>query len=184
MNKKVVIFVFFIIVTLCLHAQSSNKNPCLPVEFKAGFRIQKAQKLYWENGISFDFASSKVAGSHLHLGLSYVTSRLGSAIGSNAIRQDNYLFSAGYHFRPQKQFQPFIRINMGYFHADYGEDIFDVLPNQSFLLSLDAGLSYAFSFHLTLSVSAGYNLRSGNGTTIPGTLFPVFYQMSVYYTLL
>jgi hypothetical protein len=184
MKKKIVLSILFISCVLCVQAQSSGTNDGWLGEFKGGIRIQKAQKLYWENGLSFDFSSPKIADSRIHFGVSYVTTRLGSAIGSNAIKQDNFLISAGYHFRHQKQFQPFIRLNTGYFHADYEEDIFDGLPDQAFLFSIDAGLSYEFRIPLTFSLSAGYNLISGTGSSGPGTLFPVFYQMSLFHTLL
>ena len=72
---------------------------------------------------------------------------------------------------------------MGYFHADYESAIFDVLPNAAFLFSIDAGLSYEFKVPLTINLSAGYNLNTGTGSDGPGTLYPVFYQMSIYYTL-
>ena len=183
MKKKLFLFTFFISSFFCLHAQSSGANDGWLGELKGGFRIQKAQKLYWENGFSFDFASPKIADNRIHLGMSYVTTRLGSAMGSNAIKQDNYLISAGYHFRHQKQFQPFARLNTGYFHADYEEAIFDVLPNSAFLFSIDAGLYYEFNIPLTASLSAGYNLNSGSGTSGPGTLYPFYYQMSIFYTI-
>jgi hypothetical protein len=182
--KKIVIGVLFISSVLFLQAQSPNKNAGWLGELKGGIRIQKAQKLYWENGFSFDYTSPKIADSRIHFGVSYVTTRLGSAVGSNAIKQDNYLISAGYHFRHLKQLQPFIRLNTGYFHADYEEDIFNVLPNSAFLMSADTGLSYEFRGPFTVSLSAGYNLTSGNGTSGPGTLFPFYYQMSIFYTLL
>jgi hypothetical protein len=182
--KKIVIGVLFISSVLFLQAQSPNTNAGWLGELKGGIRIQKAQKLYWENGFSFDYASPKIADSRIHFGLSYVTTRLGSAVGSNAIKQDNFLVSAGYHFRHQKQLQPFIRLNTGYFHADYEEDIFNVLPNSAFLMSADAGLYYEFRIPFTVSLSAGYNLNSGNGTSGPGTLYPFYYQMSIFYTIL
>jgi hypothetical protein len=184
MKKKIISSILCIFSVLCLQAQSSGKEDGWLGELKGGIRIQKAQKLYWENGVSFDFASPKIADSRIHFGASYITSRLGSAMGSNAIKQDNYLFSAGYHFRHEKHFQPFARLNTGYFHADYEADIFDVLPNSAFLFSADAGLSFDFSIPLTVSLSAGYNLNSGSGTSGPGTLYPFFYQMSIFYTIL
>jgi hypothetical protein len=183
MKKKSVLSILCIFSVLCLQAQSSGSNDSGTGTLKGGIRIQKAQKLYWENGFSFDFASPKIADSRIHFGASYVTSRLGSAIGSNAIKQDNYIISTGYHFRHKKYFQPFTRLNAGYFHADYEEDIFDVLPNSSFLFSVDAGCSYEFNIPLTVSLSAGYNVISGTGTSGPGTLYPVFYQISVFYTI-
>lgn len=184
MTKKLVLSILFITSVLFLQAQNPGSKDGWLGELKGGIRIQKAQKLYWENGVSFDFTSPKILDRRIHLGASYVTSRLGSAIGSNAIKQDNFLISSGYHFRHKKELQPFTRLNMGYFHADYEDAIFDVLPNNSFLLSLDAGLSYEFKAPLTINLSAGYNLISGKGSSGPGTLFPVFYQMSIYYTIL
>lgn len=184
MKKKFVLSVLFISSILFSQAQSTSTNYGWPGELKGGIRIQKAQKLYWENGFSFDFASPKIADSRIHFGVSYVTTRLGSAMGSNAIKQDNYLISGGYHFRHQKQLQPFTRLNTGYFHADYEEDIFDVLPNTSFLFSVDAGFSYEFRIPITASLSAGYNVISGSGTSRPGTLYPFYYQMSIFYTIL
>jgi hypothetical protein len=184
MTKKLVLSILFISSVLCSQAQKQGTKDGWLGELKGGIRIQKAQKLYWENGIAFDFTSPKIADQSIHFGLSYVTSRLGSAIGSNAIKQDNLLLSSGYHFRHKKELQPFTRLNVGYFHADYEDAIFDVLPNSSFLLSLDAGLSYEFKKPLTINLSAGYNFISGNGSSGPGTLFPVFYQMSMYYTIL
>jgi hypothetical protein len=183
MKKKLIFCTLFISSVLCLQAQSSANAGWLG-KLKGGMRFQKAQKLYWENGFALDFASPKIADNRIHFGASYVTSRMGSAMGSNAIKQDNYLISAGYHFLHQKHFQPFTRLNTGYFHADYEEDIFDVLPNSAFLFSIDAGLSYEFNIPLTASISAGYNLNSGSGSSGPGTLYPVFYQMSIFYTIL
>jgi hypothetical protein len=184
MNKKLVLSILFIFSILCLNSQPSGKKDLGAGELKGGVRIQKAQKLYWENGFSLDFASPKIADKRIHFGASYVTTRLGSAMGTNAIKQDNYLISAGYFFRHQKHFQLFTRLNTGYFHADYEDAIFDVLPNSAFLFSLDAGLSYEFMIPITVNLSAGYNLNSGNGSSGPGTLYPVFYQMSIFYTIL
>ena len=183
MQKKLVLFILFITLFYNSQAQSDRMKDGWVGEIKGGLRIQKAQKLYWENGFAFDLTSPKIADQSIHFGANYVTSRFGSALGSNAVKQDNFLFSTAYHFRHKKELQPFTGLNLGYFHADYEEAIFDVLPNKSFLLSLDAGLSYEFQIPLTLNLSAGYNLKSGNGSAGPGTLYPFFYQMSIYYTL-
>ena len=184
MKKKYVLAFIFITSVIYLQAQTSNTESGWLGELKGGIRIQKTQKLYWENGIALNFSSPKIFDSRIHIGMSYVTSRLGSAIGTNAIKQDNFLLNVGYHFRHQKKIQPFTRLNMGYFHADYEYAIFDVLPNTSLLLSIDAGLSYEFEAPLTINLSTGYNLITGSGSTGPGTLYPVFYQMSIFYTLL
>jgi hypothetical protein len=184
MKKKIVLTFLFITSVICLQAQTFSTENARFGDLKGGVRIQKTQKLYWENGFAVDFASPKIADSRVHFGMSYVTTRLGSAMGSNAIKQDNFLLSLGYHFRHQKKLQPFTRLNMGYFHADYEFAIFDVLPNTAFLFSIDAGLSYEFEVPFTINLSTGYNFNTGSGSAGPGTLYPIFYQMSIYYSLL
>lgn len=184
MNKKIIFSLLLITSILCLQVQASGPKDGWSGEIKGGIRIQKAQKLYWENGFAFDFASPKIMDSRIHLGLSYATTRLGSAMGTNAIKQDNILLSPGYYFRHKKQLQPFTRLNLGYFHADYEYAIFDVLPNKALLFSIDAGLSYEFKFPITINLSTGYNLTAGTGSSGPGTLYPIYYQMSLYYTVL
>ncbi|UAM99227.1 hypothetical protein K8354_05230 [Polaribacter litorisediminis] len=183
MKKKHYLFLLFITSFMCIQSQNRKTQNDWLGEFKVGVRVQKTQKLYWENGLTVDFTSPKILKNRLHLGLSYVSSRFGSAMGSNAIKQDNFLINAGYFFRHQKKLQPFGRLNTGFFYADYESEIFDVLPNTALLLSLDAGFSYQFDAPITLQISTGYNLNTGTGSAGPGTLFPVFYQLSLYYTL-
>lgn len=183
MKKRIVLSLLFLSLVFCLQAQTPETDVGWPGTLKGGIRFQKAQKLYWENGFAFDYSSTKILDRRLHFAASYASTRLGSAMGSNAIRQDNYLLSTAYHFRPQKQLQPFVRLNLGCFYADYESPIFNALPNTAFLTSFDAGLSYEFKCPLTLQLSAGYNLNAGTGISGPGTLFPVFYQMSLLYTI-
>lgn len=179
MKKITMLWLLSVCLMSGLHAQSPSNLG----ELKVGLRIQKAQKLYWENGLGLDYTNPKFLDSRLHLGASYATSRLGSALGTNAIKQDHYLVNVAYHFRHQKQLQPFARLNLGYFYADYEDAVFDVLPHSAFMTSIDAGISYEFKFPLTLNLSAGYNLNAGTGVAGPGTLFPIFYQLSFLYTI-
>jgi len=184
MIKKLLLILLMLFFYAGLQAQSDTTKVERLRIIKGGIRIQKTQKLYWENGFTFDMTCSRLWDYRIHFGLSYVSSRLGSAIGTNAIKQDDYIFSAAYHFRALKQLQPILRMNMGYFYADYEDPIFDVLPNTAFIFGFEAGLAYQFDFPLTISLNAGYTLTSGNGTSGPGTLYPIFYQMSAYYTIL
>ena len=121
----------------------------------------------------------------LYFGFTYITSRLGTALNSNAIKQDNFLFSPAYYFRRKHIWRPFVRINAGYFAADYGSKIFDVLPSKSLLLSSDAGISIQTSLPLKISASLGYNFITGNGiNNVPGTIYPVFYQLTLSWNIL
>ncbi|MES2875087.1 MAG: hypothetical protein V4708_15275 [Bacteroidota bacterium] len=148
--------------------------------FDVGLRFQKTQDLYFENGITAQYQLTKRWG----LGSSYYTSRLGSAMGSNAIKQDNFIFSAAYFFRPDRILKPFIRANTGYFTADYESDIFEKLTHTSALVSADAGLVYHFNIPLKLNFSLGYNAITGSGDAGAGTLYPVFYQTSITWNML
>lgn len=174
---QLVLIVFFALATSA-SAQINEKY-----DLKVGLVFQKTESLYWENGVGADFTSDFLLNKQIHLKATYLTSRLGSGIGSNAILQDNFLLGADWRFRYDKDLQIMAGLNAGVFLADYGNPEFDVLPNSSMLLSVETGLVYRFKFPVTAALSAGYNLKSGNGVDVPGSLFPVFYRLSVFYNL-
>jgi len=148
-----------------------------------GIRIQKTSGLYWENGLDIEYSNKSLLNDKLFFGFSYVSSRLGTALSSNAIKQDNYILSARYYARKNKKLRPFSKFNLGYFNADYGSELFDVLDNTSVITSLEFGLSYTFIKKLKLSSSFGYNFITGNGMEGPGTLYPIYLQSTISWNL-
>lgn len=176
MNKLLYLVILCFILTTHVNAQFADNY-----ELGVGARFQKTEQLYWENGLGLDYTSDFLLHKKIHLKMSYATSRLGSAIGSNALKQDNYVIGADWRFRSNKDFQIFAGVNTGFFHYDTELPMFDVLPHNSMLFSLETGLFYKFKFPLATSLSVGYNLINGDGISKPGTLFPVFYQLSVFY---
>jgi hypothetical protein len=150
----------------------------------AGVRFQKSIDLYIENGISFHYSHPGLLKGKLLPGFSYLSSRLGSAMGSNAIKQDNFLISGTYSFRNDKLIQPLFTLNTGYFIADYEADVFKSIPNSSLIISFEGGLAANVSEPFRVSTSFGYNFVSGDGISSPGTLFPFFYQLSLSYNIL
>ncbi|RYF71591.1 MAG: hypothetical protein EOO39_13695 [Cytophagaceae bacterium] len=154
------------------------------VVLDVGIRLQKSINLYAENGITVQYTNPKFVSERLYLGFSYITSRLGTALSSNAIKQDNVLLSASYYFWMKRQIRPVIKANVGYFAASYGSDLFNDLPKTSLLASPEFGLSYCPDFPLKINASVGVNLITGNGITGPGTLYPVFVQTSVTWNVL
>jgi hypothetical protein len=154
---------------------------CQEHEFNVGLRFQKAVHLYWENGITADYTHPHLWQKRIHLGFSYCTSRLGTAYHSNAIKQDNYLMYCLLNFREEKLWQPVVKLNTGYFYSDMEYKIFEMLPHESALVSLEAGVSIKLKYPIRLSTSLGYNFITGNGMSGPGTLYPVFYQLSLQY---
>ncbi len=160
---------------VCLISLANLTSKSQEKSFDIGLRFQKTQDLYYENGITAQYQFCK----RWAIGGSYYTSRLGSALQSNSIKQDNFIASAAYFFRPDRKVRPFVRANAGYFTADYEAEIFENLTNSSALLSADAGLAYRFNIPLQISFSVGYNAITGSGDEGAGTLYPVFYQTSI-----
>lgn len=175
--------IFLLLVPLLFFLFIVNAQEAGSYELGAGVRFQKTEQLYWENGVGLDYTSNFLLHKKVHLKLSYVTSRLGSAMAGNAVKQDNYVLGADWRFRHDKDFQILAGLNTGFFHADMETPQFAILPHNSMLFSLETGICYRFKFPASASLSVGYNLINGDGLTIPGTLFPVFYQLSVYYRL-
>jgi hypothetical protein len=159
---------------------ASGQNASLEV----GLRFQKTLNLYYENGVTLQYRNSRLLNNRLQLGFNYVTSRLGSAIGSNALIQDNIFLSGAYLFRPRRTVNPFLRANAGWFRTDYEAEIFRGLENSSPLLSAEVGLFVPAKTRLKTAASLGYNLIAGDGSDSPGTLYPVFYQLSLTYSIL
>ncbi|MEN8249801.1 MAG: hypothetical protein ABFS32_12785 [Bacteroidota bacterium] len=153
-------------------------------EFTAGVRVQKGVNLYLENGIFFTYHINGFMSGKTAVGLKYVSSRFGSAIGTNAVKQDNLMLFGNYLFRKEKKLKPFIDLNFGLFHADYESDIFNDLPNNSLLVSLEPGINYPVNEQISIMTSFGYNFITGDGVSGPGTLYPLFYQFSVGYKIL
>jgi hypothetical protein len=158
--------------------QESNR------EFTAGIRLQKTHNLYFENGITVDYTSTKLWDKRIHLGLSYVTSRLGTAFHSNALKQDNYLGTFQFNFRRGKVVSPILKLNAGYFYVNLEDPIFSDLPHTSALLSIESGILINLKLPIRPALSFGYNLITGDGLSGPGTLFPLFYQLSISYKIL
>jgi len=150
---------------------------------KLGLKMKKTPNLYYENGVAVDLSSDRFLNNKLHLGASFVSSRLGSALGSNALKQEEYLISAGFVFRNGKLINPILKINTGLFMLDTEFEIFSDLPDKSVLLSAELGLGYDIDGPFDLTTTVGYNLITGNGMSGPGTLYPVFLNLMVNYTL-
>ncbi|MHB9055293.1 MAG: hypothetical protein ACYC2P_03950 [Paludibacteraceae bacterium] len=177
MRKLELLFIFF------LFLDHANAQFVKNYELNAGLVSQKTQKLYWENGFGADFTSDFLLNKRVHLKGAFITSRLGSAIGSNAIKQESLTLGADWRFFHKRAFQIFTGLNTGYFMAHYEDPQFDVLPNTSVLFQFESGLVYHFVFPLSISASLGYNFINSNGSEGPGTLFPVYYQLKAYYKI-
>ncbi|TDD99540.1 hypothetical protein [Flavobacterium cellulosilyticum] len=152
---------------------------------EVGLRVQKTQEMYWENGVSAQFSFAKFKPEQFFLGLDYVTSRLGTAYQSNAIKQDSYLLSGSWLFNKNKPYHIVTRFNMGYFYSDLEEDMFAAIPNTSFLVSPEVGLKYNFKkMPISLNLGVGFYIITAKEGYSPGTLQPLYYHLDLYYSIL
>lgn len=165
---------------LCKAQDSSSTKRSL---LFAGLRFQKAVGFYWANGISAELSSAALLKQKISLGVNIVSSRLGSALASNAIPYTEINISAIKYFRGEKHFKPLVRLNVGYAHADFGSDEFADIPNRSALASLEAGAAYDLKLPLRISLTAGYNIITGNGMKGLGLIYPLYTQCSVFYRI-
>ncbi len=171
--KKIIIF-SFILCTIIIHAQT----------LKVGARIQKTQEMYWENGISSQYSFAKFKPNRFFIGFDYVSSRLGSAYNSNAIKQDSYIFSGSWLFNKSKPYHFLTRLNMGYFYSDLEYEIFNEIPNTSFLLAPELGFTYDFKkVPISLNLGIGFYIITAKEGYSPGTLQPLYFHFDIHYTL-
>ena len=168
--------ILIIMVTNTAHSQTSVLD--------VGARVQKAIGLYTENGITVNYSSKDHAPDRLYVGFSYYTSRLGTALGSNAIKQDNFLVSGAWYFRYKHVIRPLVRANLGYFTSQYPA-MFTTLPHNSMLASAETGICIQTHTPLKIAGTFGYNLIYGQGNNnTPGTLYPLFYQLTLSWNIL
>jgi len=169
------------LVSLILVLAASN---LYSQDLKIGIRTQKTAGMYWENGITAQYSFANFKPGQFHVGFDFITSRLGTAFNSNALKQESYLVSALWYFHNEKSFRFYTKLNTGFFHADLEEDIFKELSHNAFLLSPEIGLSYDFmNLPLVVNLGAGYNISTVSEGKSPGTLQPLFYNLIIYYKI-
>jgi len=140
--------------------------------------VRKTQALYLENGVGVDFSHSALLNGRLHFNAGYLSSRLGSAIGSNALKQDYFLLGADWRTPLWQKLDWVVGVGTGVFMVDYEDEVFAALPAVSALMAVETGFAYQAG-PVGLKLVLGYNLISGNGADVPGSLFPVYYQLNV-----
>ena len=171
---KTTILSLFVLCNIIANAQT----------LEVGLRIQKTQEMYWENGVSAQYSFAKFKPNQFFVGLDYVTSRLGTAYQSNAIKQDSYLVSGSWLFNKNKPYHFVTRLNMGYFYSDLEEEMFAAIPNTSFLFSPELGFKYTLKkAPISLNLGIGYYILTAKEGYSPGTLQPLYYHLDLYYSI-
>jgi len=169
--------IYFILLFSLLFCVANAKDEQLSI----GFRLQQSIHMYNENGFTLEFTPKNLLNDQLSFGATYVSSRFGSAINSNAILQDNFVLHSTYVFS-KSSFSPLIRLNTGYCFADYESALFDDIDASMPLLSLEAGARYTFDIPLKIQAGLGYNLITSDGSSGIGTVYPLFVQCTLLWS--
>lgn len=185
MGKKLqqTLLIFLIVAGGSCVAKTSEDSTKVNHELMAGLRFQRYAGFYWVNGLSLEFRSDKVWKHKMGLAINYQSSRLGTALASNAIPYSEINLSAIRYFRTSRSLQPLLRFNAGFAIADYGSAEFSSIPNKSALASLEFGAAYLWKSPLRVTLSFGYNIITGNGVSGLGVLYPLYAQASVFYRI-
>ncbi len=153
------------------------------MKIHAGLCFQKFAGFYWVNGISAEYSSQKILQRKLEFGFNFLSSRMGTALKSNAIPywQTELVFIK--RFRKEKMLKPQANISLGYAWANYGSDKFRNITDKSALLALQGGATMDFKFPLRLELLGAYNIIYGNGIKGLGLIYPFYAQMKILYKI-
>ena len=165
---RIILFILILGVSPFAMCQTKDSTSTILV----GLRFKKYVGFYWVNGVSGEWHSKKLVNNKLHIGISVSSSKLGSAIHSNALSTWETELSFMYLFRQTKKFNPIIRLNTGIATVQL-ESSYSSIPSSAFLLSLETGCNYSMGkTHIRLF--GGYNVFTGNGITGLGTIYPIY----------
>ncbi len=182
--KGFIMSLYSCLISCSIFLAFSFSSSATESELSLGLKFQKTHKLYYENGIIAEYSSSAFLGNNFHTGLSFISSRLGSAFNSNAIKQDIFLLHTSYSFLDKAVVNPFIKLNAGFIIADYQDPVFDNIDNIMPLSSIDFGLSYTPNLPIKAQASFGYNIITSDGTSGVGTVYPLYFNILIMWNIL
>lgn len=173
--NKTLILIFTLVMSGNLMAQ----------KLEAGIRIQKTHGMYWENGITAQYSFKNFKPNKFYVGASWVSSRLGTAMGTFALKQDNYLAHASWYCgKKMKPFRFYGRLGIGAFKAEEVDEMFASVPNSAFIINPEIGLNYSFkSWPVVLNLGTGVNVDFKEEGQSPGTLQPLYYHLDLSYKI-
>jgi hypothetical protein len=109
-------------------------------------------------GVQVSYSSPRMLGGAPRLAAAYSTTRLATALGSNALVEDRLQAAAGWYFRRDRTISPHVTASVGYARFDVDDDdTFALLDSGAPFVSLLLGAEAALRPALRLSGSVGYS---------------------------
>jgi hypothetical protein len=106
------------------------------------------------------------------LTVSWSTTRLATALGSNALEEDRLQVGADWYFRQARRLSPGVGLSLGYTRFDReDDDLFSLLDNDAPILTLLGGAETRLRSGLRVNARLGYShLQSSTVYPIVGTV--------------
>jgi len=146
--------------------------------------LQRSMGMYTENGLSLDYRNASMRSSKVEYNLFAITSVLGSALGTNALRQAHFGLSSTYFFRKDKALRSYVRLGVAYFVSEKTAAIFETVPRKDTYIFPETGIRYAWQkTPLSLLMGLGYRVQMNPENQSPGTLNPLFYHLTLSYVV-
>lgn len=129
-------------------------------------------------GLQVSYASEAIAGGRPRFSFSYSTTRLSTALGSNALTEDRFQLGAGWYFRRARRISPYLGLNVGYtrFNRE-DEELFALLDNSAPILTLLAGAEVTVHPSLRANANVGYSHLQSS------TVYPLVAGLGLHYRL-
>lgn len=129
-------------------------------------------------GLEIGYTGERFLGGHSRFALSYSTSRFATAFGSDGLKKDKFLFSSGWHFRPLKRTDPYVKLELGYARFDREDPVlFALLDNGAPVAALLFGIERRILGDFRLYGDFGFSILHSS------TVYPFVASIGVHANL-
>jgi hypothetical protein len=129
-------------------------------------------------GLQVAYASPAWRGGRPRLTASYSTTRIATAMGSNALTEDRVQLGAGWYFRPDRALTPYLAANVGYTRFDREDpELFALLDAGAPLASLLLGVEGRLHPAVRASGHVGFSPVQSS------TVYPFVAAIGMHYRL-
>jgi hypothetical protein len=135
---------------------------------------------YTQFGVCASVSHKNILGGHPQATLFATTSRLGAIAGNNVLKNENWLLTAAWHFRPGTYVDPFAGIDLGVVHFDReNEKLFSRLHTTAPMFNIRVGIAATvWGDRLRPLLDGGFAVVQSS------TVFPLFFGAKLSYDVM
>jgi hypothetical protein len=129
-------------------------------------------------GVQVSYSSERLLGGGPRFSAAYSTTRLATALGSNALVEDRFQAGAGWHFRRDRTVSPNLTASAGYARFGVDDDpVFALLDSGSPFVSLLIGTEVRLLPALRVGGNVGYSPLQSS------TVYPLVATLGLNYAI-